>query len=63
MRELEKWGGIEREGYEIKGNIGICLYRQREYFMIKGELTIQNKEKIKVDEKLLRSYEELGYRV
>ena len=62
MRESEKWGGIEREGYEIKGNTGTCLHRQREYSMIKGELTIQNKEKTKADEKSLRSHEELGYR-
>lgn len=43
--DQKKWGGIERERCEITGNTGTCLYRQREYSTIKGELRIQNREK------------------
>lgn len=59
----EKWGGIKRETCEITGNTGKCLYRNRDYSMMKGELRTQKREKIVSGEKSLRSQEQMEHRV
>ena len=62
MKGDQKNGVVSRGRREITGNTGTCLYRNRNYSMMKGELRTQKREKIVSGEKSLRSQEQIQHR-